>query len=413
MRNATRPGIIARWSAFAPALRSRDFRLFWLGQIVSNTGTSLQVVAEGYLVYQLTESTFWLGAVNFIALLPVIPIALLGGLLIDRFPRRKLIIASQVGLMIQAALFGLLAFTGRIELWHVIVLYFCFGALLAIDHPARRAYLVDLVEREDLANAVALNATIFNFSNLVGYAISGFLIAAVGVGGTMLANAATYLAPITALSLIRTPDVRFDTEQKPLKTALSAGMTTLLRRPAVIGVISLMAVVGGLAWPVFGLMPAYAEEVIGVGAIGLGLLLAAGAFGSVIGTIATAWLGVRRRGVSLSLAAMLLPLLVIGVALSTAMWSAMLFIAGVGLVLLVVQSLAITLVQVNVADRVRGRVMTIYSMLHAGADTGGNLVAGALAVYTLLPGALLIAGAASFIYAAALWLAAPAVRRLD
>jgi MFS family permease len=411
--DATRPGVLARWGALAPALRSRDFRLFWFGQIVSNTGTSLQVVAEGYLVYQITESTFWLGAVNFIALLPVVPIALLGGVLIDRFPRRKLIVASQIGLMIQSAVFGLLAFTGRIELWHVILLYFCFGALLAIDHPARRAYLVDLVEREDLANAVALNATIFNISNLVGYAISGFLIAAVGVGGTMLVNAATYLAPITALSLIRTPDVRFDTEGKPLATALSAGLTTLLRQPAVIGVMSLMAVVGGLAWPIFGLMPAYAEEVIGTGAIGLGLLLAAGAFGSVLGTVATARLGGRRRGLSLSLAALVLPLLVAGVALSREMWSAMLFIAGVGLLLLVVQSLAITLVQVNVADRVRGRVMTIYSMLHAGADTGGNLVVGAIAVYTLLPGALLIAAAASLIYGLALWLVVPAVRHLD
>lgn len=411
--NVTRPGKFSRWSAFAPALQSRNFRLFWIGQIVSTIGTSLQVVAEGYLVYQITDSTFWLGAVNFIALLPVIPIAMLGGVLIDRFPRRRLIIFSQVGLLFQSLLFGLLVISDRIELWHVILLYFCFGALLALDHPARRAFLVDLVSKDELANAVALNATIFNVSSLVGYATSGFLIATIGVGGTMLANSATYLAPITALVLIKVPDISFDTQQNPLKSAVTAGIQTLLQKPAIIGAISLMAVVGGLAWPVFGLMPAYAEEVIGTNAVGLGLLLAAGAFGSILGTVATTRLGSRRRGLSLSLAAMLLPVLVIAVALARSMWLAAIFVAGVGLMLLVVQSLAITLVQVNVSDQVRGRVMTIYSMLHAGADTGGNLAIGALAVYMMLPGALMVGGIMAIVYGVALWFIMPGVRHLE
>src|SRR5690606_33675604 len=134
-------------AALAPALQSRNFRLFWSGQIISNLGAALQVVAEGYLVYQITESTFWLGMVNFIGLLPVVPIALLGGVLIDRLPRRRLIMATQVGLMLQAAVFGLLVLSGRIELWHIIVLYSLFGSLLAIDHPARRTFLVELVSR--------------------------------------------------------------------------------------------------------------------------------------------------------------------------------------------------------------------------------------------------------------------------
>ena len=181
----------SRWTAVAPALESRNFSLFWIAQIISVTGTSLQVIAESYLIYEITDSAFWLGAVGFIALIPVVPISLVGGVLIDRVPRRKLIIVTQTGLFLQAIIFALLTISGNIQLWQMILLYFVFGALLAIDHPARRAFLVDIVDRENLSNAVALNATIFNISNLIGFAIGGLLIAAVGVGTPPRAKAAS------------------------------------------------------------------------------------------------------------------------------------------------------------------------------------------------------------------------------
>ena len=160
--------------SIAPALRSRNFRLFWMAQLISTIGTSLQVVVEGWLVYQVTDSTLWLGLVGFIGLLPVVPIAFLGGVVIDRVPRRKLILLTQSGLLLQTTIFAFLIQTGDIQLWQIIVLYSIFGALLAIDHPARRAFLVDLVSPEDLANAVALNASLFNVSNLIGFMASGF-----------------------------------------------------------------------------------------------------------------------------------------------------------------------------------------------------------------------------------------------
>lgn len=403
----------AWWTAVAPALRSRNFRIFWLAQIVSTIGTSLQVIAEGYLIYEITSSTFWLGAVGFIALLPVVPISLVGGILIDRVPRRKLILATQVGLLLQAAVFAVLTVSGNIQLWHVIALYFVFGALLAIDHPARRAFLVDIVERDDLANAVALNATVFNVSNLIGFALGGVLIATLGVGSTMLINAGTYLFPIVALSLIRVPDVAQDREKRSFGVALSEGLVTLWRQPALLGVIALMAVVGGLAYPVIGLMPAYAEEVMGAGAVGLGVLLAASALGSLLGTFGAARLGRARRGRNLLLAALALPLLVAGVAFAPTLLVACVALVGVGFLLLVLQSLAITLVQLHIPDRVRGRVMTIYSMLHAGSDTGGNLVIGALAVPLGLPLALVAAAVVALLFAVGLGGLMPGVRQMD
>lgn len=383
----------------APALQSPNFRLFWVAQLLSTIGTSLQVVAEGWLIYRLTQSTFWLGAVGFMALLPVLPVSVVGGVLIDRFPRRKLILATQTGLFIQAALFGWLALSGRITLPLVIALYFVFGTLLAIDHPARRAFLVELVSEAHLANAVALNATLFNVSSLVGYTLSGLLLAWLGAGGVMLVNAVSYVFPIVALSLMRLEDVSHDPLRPGLGVALSEGLLTLYHRPEIMTVMALMAVVGGLANPVFGLMPAFAETIVKTDALGLGLLFASGAAGSLLGTLLVGRAGGSGRGRKLAMAGLLLPFLVMGVGGSGRLGLACLLVMGVGAALLVVQSLAITLVQLNIPGRVRGRVMSLYSILHAGSDSGGNLLVGTAATWVGLPLALGLAGMVALLVA--------------
>lgn len=399
--------------AFAPALRSRNFRLFWLAQLISTIGTSLQVVVEGWLVYQVTDSTLWLGLVGFIGLLPVVPIALVGGVIIDRVPRRKLILLTQTGLLLQTTLFAFLVHSGNIQLWHIVVLYGVFGSLLAIDHPARRAFLVDLVSPDELANAVALNASLFNVSNLIGFMASGFLLVTVGAAGALTINAATYLAPITAMVLIRVPNTRHDQSGPKLKSAVAAGIMVLWRQPAVLAVMGLMAAVGGLAWPIFGMMPAFAKDVLGTGTVGLGLLLAAGALGSVVGTVVVGRLGQQGRGRSLVAACLLLPLMVIGVALSRSMVLACLLMVMVGLLLIIVQSLAVTLVHLGITDQVRGRVMSLYGMVHAGADTVSNVMVGGLAVGLGLPLALSLGGILALVVTAVLWLVMPSIRRLE
>jgi MFS family permease len=397
----------------APALRSRNFRLFWLAQLISTIGTSLQVVVEGWLVYQVTDSTLWLGLVGLIGLLPVVPLALLGGVLIDRVPRRKLILSTQSGLLLQTTLFALVVRSGEVRLWQIIALYFLFGALLAIDHPARRAFLVDLVNQEDLANAVALNASLFNVSNLIGFVASGFLLATIGAAGAMSLNAASYLAPILALAAIRVADTRHDQQRPRLSEALSAGIVALWRQPAVLVVIGLMAAVGGLAWPIFGMMPAFAEDVLGTNTVGLGLLLAAGALGSVIGTAVVARFASRQRGRSLLLACLLLSLMVMVFAFNRNLLVACFLMVMVGLALIIVQSLAVTLVHLGITDQVRGRVMSLYGMVHAGADTAANAMVGGLALYLGLPLALCLAGALALFIAGILWVTMPTIRRLE
>ncbi|MFN8487049.1 MAG: MFS transporter [Caldilineaceae bacterium] len=417
-------GVGATAIALAPALRSRNFRLFWLGQTISLVGTSLQGVAEGWLIYHLTHSTFWLGMASFLGLLPVVPISLVGGVLIDRMPRRHLIQITQCCLLVQAIVFGLLVISGKIALWHIIVLYFVFGSILAIDHPARRAFLVELVDQGDLANAVALNGAVFNLSSLLGYAIGGVLIATVGAGASMLLNAATYVAPIITLALIRVPNVAADVTHKSaglgnqagaksFTNALTEGLLVLWRQPAILGAISLMALVGGLSGSAFGMLPAFAETIVHTNAIGLGILMAAGALGSVLGTIAVARVGVRARGHALTLSSLLLPLLLLGFAFSHNLVIAAALLIVIGGAILILQSLTITLVQLQIPDRVRGRVMALYSILHAGSDTVGNLSVGWLAVYLGLPFALAAAGVTAILYALGLRTALPSIDRLD
>ena len=401
------------WMALAPALRSRNFRLFWVGQSVSTIGTFLQVVAGSWLLYELTGSTLWLGVLGVVGLLPVVPISFLGGVLVDRVPRRRLIMITQIGLLAQAAVFGLLVVTGRISVWHIIILDFVMGALFAIDMPARQAFLVELVSEDDLANAIALNSAVFQISRVLGSAAAGVLIATIGVGSTMLLNAASYLAPIVALAMIQVKDVRHDTARASLGVALSEGATTLYKRPALLGTISLMVTVGGLPLAILFMMPAFAEDIVRTDALGLGLLLAAAALGAVLSTYFVARLRAGRRGHALMVSSLVLPLLMMGFAVSRWMPVACLILLFMGLVQSVLHAMSTTLVQLNVPDRVRGRVMSLYGMLIIGAPKLTGVLIGGLAVKLGLPLTIGLFSVIGLCYALGLHFLMPSVRHLD
>lgn len=400
------------FAELAPAFRSRNFRLFWIAQLISTVGTAFQLVAEGYLVFQVTQSTFWLGAVNFIGLLPVVPVSLLGGVLIDRLPRRRLIMLTQFGLLLQALLFAGLVLTDSLRLWHLIALYALFGSLIAIDNPARRAFLVDIVERDQLANAIGLNATLFNVSTLVGYAAGGWLIATLGAGGALSLNALTYLFPIAALGMMRVADVGHDQGSKPIGGALTEGIQAIVRQPLLLGLMLLMALAGGLAYPAMvGQMPAFSELALGGSARTLGVLMSFGALGSIIGTFVVAQIQ-QHRGRALWLAGICLPLLIVLFGRTDSTTTAAVAVTAIGIVLLIVQSLATTLIQEQTSDRLRGRVMSLFSMGQAAADVGSNLVVGTLALSLGLPLAFGVGGGLACLLVVAIGLMLPAVRRL-
>jgi MFS family permease len=376
-------------------------------------GTFLQVVAESWLLYQLTGSTLWLGVLGIVGLIPVVPIAFLGGLLADRVPRRRLILVTQIGLLAQAAVFGLLVVTGRITVWQIIVLDFVMGALYAIDQPARQAFLPELVSEESLANAIALNAAVFQISRVVGQAAAGLLIATIGAGSTILINAATFLAAILALILIRIRDVSHDVTQVSLGAALSGGILALYRQPTLLGTISLMITVGGLPLAIALMMPAFAQDVVQADAVGLGLLLAATAVGAVLSTFLVARIRTGRRGRALTVSSLSLPLFMIGFALSRSLLAACLLLLFVGMLQSVLHAMSTTLVQVNVPDRVRGRVMSVYGMLIIGVPKVTGVLIGGLAERTGLPITIGLFSLLCLLYALGLHLLMPSVRSQD
>jgi MFS family permease len=354
-----------------------------------------------------------LGLLGVIGLLPVVPVAFLGGLLADRVPRRRLVMATQFGLLAQAVVFGLLVASGRIEVWHIIVLDFVMGALFAIDQPARQAFLPELVGEKDLANAIALNSAAFQVARVVGQAAAGVLIAVIGAGGTMLINAATFLAPLIALALIRIVDVVPDTRQESLGAALSEGILALYRRPTLLGTISLMVTAGGLPLAISLMMPAYAEAVVQTGSVGLGLLLAASAVGAVLSTLLVARVQVGWRGRALTVSSLVLPLVMIAFAVARWMPVACLVLVFVGLIQSVLHAMSTTLVQVNVPDRVRGRVMSLYGMLIIGVPKLGGVLIGGLAESFGLPMTIVLFSALALLYAVGLSVLMPSVRHLD
>ncbi len=354
-----------------------------------------------------------LGIIGFIGLIPVIPLSFIGGFIIDRVPRRKLILITQTGLLMQAIIFALLVYSGEIRVWHIILLDFVLGALAAIDQPARQAFLTDLVGKDDLANAVALNSVLFHFARTVGFAVSGLLIALIGASGTIILNAFTYLAPIGALLMIRTEGIGRDTGNAPLKTALSEGLRTIWKHPAVLGVMSLMAIAGGLTWPVYNLMPAFAEDVLHQGAVALGILLGVSGLGALIAIGALSRFKHKSRGQMIMIAALATTLLMLAFSTSRTVIIASIFSLAFGFSQLILQTLANTLIQINIPDYVRGRVMSIYTLLNAGMPALAGIIVGALAGFLGLPRAMLLSGGMALLYVIFVYAAIPAVRKLE
>ena len=395
------------------ALRHRNFRLFWLGQLVSLSGSWLQVAAMQWLIYRLTGSAFALGWVSFLATLPIVPVSLVGGAIVDRVPKRKLIVGTQVGLMIQALLLALLTFTGLIEVWHIVVLQFMFGVLSAIDMPARQAFVVELVGKDDLQNAIALNSAIFNGARAVGPAIAGVLIATLGEAGAFAVNGFSYIAVIAGLLMMRIQDVAAEREKASLGSKMMEGFRYLLHQQVLVALITLMACIGFFGMTHITLMPVFARDVLGVGAGYYGLLLAAIGIGAVAGALAVATLRPGRRSIWLFAGTMGLAVSLVAFALSSQFVVAFAALIAAGAGFISTQALINTLVQVTVEDRLRGRVMSIYSLMFVGSQQVGALAAGAGAQLvgaqvTVAAGAIVTA-----VFAIGLFALVPAVRRLN
>lgn len=360
------------------SLRHRNFRLYFLGQLVSLHGTWMQHVAQSWLVYRLTDSSFMLGLTGFVGLLPILLFGLIGGVIADRLPRRRLLVGVQVAAMLQAALLALLTLLGWIQVWHILLLAALLGITRAFEMPARHALIAQMVERGDLLNAIALNASVFKIARFAGPALAGWLVAWVGEGMVFLVNALSFFAALAALCAMRLNESARAVPRSRRKDLVEGVEYAWKARPIrlALGMVALLSV-AGMSNSV--LMPVFAREVFNAGPETLGLLLGALGVGALLGTLRLAqrsevmgldrligWAGVT-TGLTLPLFAQAGDLI-----------PALLALVVVGFSMTSVITSANTFIQLTVSDAVRGRVMALFSVLLMGLMSVGDLLAGTL-----------------------------------
>jgi MFS family permease len=392
------PGVagMGRAAAAFRALRHRNFKLFFGGQIISLVGTWMQTVAQAWLVYRMTGSSVLLGVLGFVGQIPIFLLSPLAGLAADRWPRRRVVIATQTASMLLAFILAALTMTGRIRVWEIIVLATMLGIVNAFDVPARQSFLIEMVGREDLLNAIALNSSMFNGARVAGPAIAGIVVALVGEGWCFLLNGVSYLAVIAGLfmmRIVRTTPVHDGAA--PLEK-LREGFRFVRHTKPIRALLVLVAIVSFMALSYSVLMPIFADRILHGGVNAYGTLMGAVGVGAMFGALA---LAVRQqlRGLGNIVAYSATGLGISLVLFSASRWYwlsfAILIISG--FTMMMQFTATNTLIQAMVPDQLRGRVMSIYSMMFLGMSPLGSLLAGALADRIGAPVTVAIGGLAS------------------
>jgi MFS family permease len=391
---AGREGGEERLRGAVRALRHRNFRLFFSGQAISLIGTWMQTVAESWLVFRLTGSEALLGFVGFAGQIPVFLLAPFGGALADRRDRRWTLVATQSAAMVLAMSLALLTLSGRIRVWEVFALGALLGVVNAFDIPTRQSFFVEIVGREDLLNAIALNSSMFNAARVVGPAVAGILVASIGEGWCFFVNAVSYVAVICGLVAMRRAPVKRETEGPSTFRRIAEGFRFSARTAPVRTLLLLLAAISFAGSPYAVLMPVFAEKILHQGARGLGILMAASGVGALLGSVA---LAMRRqlRGLGSWVAS---ASIAVGVALalfsmSRTFWVSVVLLVPVGFAFMVALGASNTLIQAMVPDALRGRVMAVYSMMFMGMAPFGALLAGALASRIGAPSTVAAGGA--------------------
>ncbi|HEV2798998.1 MAG TPA: MFS transporter [Pyrinomonadaceae bacterium] len=398
------------------ALGHKNYRLFYGGQLVSLTGTWMQSVAQAWLVYRLTGSAATLGFVTFAGQIPGFLLAPVGGAIADSFSRHRILITTQALAMLLAFVLALLTLTGSVAVWHVYVLAALLGVVNAFDIPARQAFVADLVDREDLVNAIALNSSMINGARLVGPAMAGLLVASIGEGWCFFVNGVSYVAVIVGLLRMRVArqetGAAVDAERPSPVRRVVEGFSFVGRTAPIRALIILLGLISLFGMPYTVLMPVFADRILGVGASGLGMLL--GAAG--VGALCAALLLVARRGVrgmgrwvALSSAGFGAGLVLFSRLEDFRMAIAVLVFVGFSMILQI--SSSNTLVQAMVPDALRGRVMAVYSMMFLGMAPLGALLAGWLAERAGAANTVALGGVGCILSAIVFSLRLPALRR--
>ena len=375
------------------ALRHRNFQLFFAGQFISLTGTWMQSVAQSWLVYRLTGSVLLLGMIGFASQIPVFLLTPIGGATADRYNRHKILLITQTVAMLAAFVLAFLTLTERIQIWHLFVIASCFGIANAFDIPTRQAFAVDMVGKEDLINAIALNSSMFNGARIIGPAIAGILVAAVGEGWCFFGNAVSYIAVLAGLLLMKiTPEVR---QRKGSTFAnIAEGFGYVVKTKPILALLSLLGLVSLMGMPYAVLMPIFADQILGGGSSTLGFLMGASGIGALTAALT---LAARKHVFGLGrwvvFACGAFGIAIIMFSLSRNFYLSALLLIPAGFSMMTQMSSSNTLIQAMIPDELRGRVMSVYSMMFMGLAPIGALLAGSLAGLIGAPETVALGGA--------------------
>jgi MFS family permease len=394
------------------AFTYRDYRVQWFGACTSSIGTWTQLSAQNWMILTLTGSAFYLGLDTFLQQIPIVLFTLIGGVMADRYDRRRTLLASQYIQMATAATLALLVYADTVTITHILVLSFITGSAQAFGGPAYQALIPSLVDKKDLPNAVALNSIQFNIARVIGPLVFTTTLGAAGwlgineqqaMGLCFMLNAASFLVVIYALMSLHvkhTPSTR----TTGLAHELGIGLSYVRAQGTLSALIVLAAMTTFLGFAVLTFLPIFAQDVYGAGASTYGRLLAFSGAGSVVGALVVAWLGrFKRMGLTALLVQALYGLLIVGFALTDVMWVSGLLLFLLGAALMIVFATVTSLVQLLAPNEMRGRVMSIYLLAFRGGMPLGGLVSGYLATFLtastvlIINGALLVAGALYFL----------------
>jgi MFS family permease len=377
------------------ALSHHNYRLFYGGQCVSLIGTWIQRASQAWLVLILTDSPFLLGLVGAMQFVPVLILSLVAGVIIDRLPKRNVIIVTQIALGLQAFALSALVYTGKVAYWHVLALAMLQGVCTAFDNPARQSFVVELVGREHLMNAVSLNSAIFNGARIIGPALGGLTMDMFGPGLAFFLNGVSYLFVVGALFAIKMPkNVESQQRGRKLWPEIMEGLQYARKTPLIRNTLILVGTIGVFALNFSVLVPVLARDVLQQEATGYGVLMSFMGAGALLGALTMAFFSHRGPQVHIMFAGAIgltalqigmsfpMPYIAVGVLLFFAGWSQITYSAT-----------ANSTLQVNTPNHLRGRVMSLYSLLHGGTAPFGNLFAGGVSSISGAQGGFLACGA--------------------
>ena len=403
----------SRSEVFA-ALRHRNFQLYFAGQLVSNAGTWMQVIAQGWLVYQISHSDLALGLVGFASAIPSLLATPWGGVVVDRVPKRTLLILTQTGAMLLAFILAALAFTGLVQQWHIIMLAAALGLVNSFDSPGRQAFVVEMVGRDDMPNAIALNSLMFNSARVIGPALGGLLLAVVGAAWCFTINGISYLAVIWSLLAMELHAQGTKVAPESPWKQFVQGIRHASDRTELGGLILISLIFSVFAISYIPLLPGFVQEVLNQGAAAYGWLTAAFGTGAVVGALIIAnrpkpgW-----RGNWLFVANILFPIMLSVFVFNTVLPLSYVLEFAMGFAFMVEYTMINTLLQNLVVDEMRGRIMGLYTITFLGFAPFGNLALGALASRIGLSYSITLFAAISLVLSQIIFRRVPQMRKLE